>query len=72
MARNASVLTAYMCSGYDMGFSGYHSLHLAIPFSGVFTVGLDEFLHVEMLIGVVPIYPGIGVEVFSHGICILS
>lgn len=67
MAGNSSVLTAHMGSGYDIGISNYDLLYLAVPFSGVFAVGPDELFHIKMLVGIVPIDPGIGMKVFTDG-----
>lgn len=71
MARNTSVRAVHMSGSNDMGIGGNNLLNLAVPFAGVFAVRLDKFLHGEMLIGVMPVYPGIGVKVFTDCACIL-
>ena len=71
MTGDTSILTEHMGSSNDMSIGGDDLLHFAIPFAGVFAVRPDKFLHGEMLVGVMPVYPGIGVEVFTDSICIL-
>ena len=71
MAGDTSVLAKYMGGSNDMGIGGNNLLNLAIPFAGVFAVRPDKFLQGEMLVGIVPIHPGIGVEVFTDFVCIL-
>jgi len=71
MTGDTSVFAIYMgCSNY-MGVSGDNTLHLSIPLAGVFAVRPDKFLHGEMLVSVMPIYPSIGMEIFTDGIRIL-
>ena len=71
MAGDTSVLTEHMGSSNDMGISCNNLLHFAIPFAGVFAVRSDKFLYGEMLVGVMPVHLGIGVERFADCICIL-
>ena len=71
MARNTSILAIHMRGSDDMGIGGDDSFYLTISFTGVLTVCPDKFLHGEMLVGVMPINPSVGVEVFTNCICIL-
>ena len=71
MAGDTSILAEHMSSSNDMGVGGNDLLHIAIPFAGVFAVSPDKFLHGEMLIGIVPVHPGIWVEIFTDRICVL-
>lgn len=62
MTGDTSVLAEYMGGSNDMGIGGNNLLNLAVPLAGIFAVCPDKFLHGEMLVGVMPVYPGIGVR----------
>ena len=64
MAGDTSVLAEHMSGSNDMGISGINLLHFAIPLAGILAVRLDEFLHGEMLIGIMPVHPCVGMKVF--------
>ena len=71
MTGDTSVLVVHMGGSNDMGICGNDLLHFAVPFAGVFAVCPDKFLHGEMLVGVMPVHKGIGMEVFTDRVCIL-
>ena len=71
MTGHTSILVVNMGGSNDMGIGGNDLLHFAVPFAGILAVRPDKFLHGEMFVGVMPVHPGIGMEVFTDGICIL-
>lgn len=71
VAGHTSILAVHMGGSNDMGIGGNDLLHFAVPFAGVLAVRPGKFLHSKMLVGVMPVHPGIWVEIFTDGVCIL-
>ena len=71
MAGDASIFAEHMGCSNNVRVSGNDLLHFTAPLAGVFAVRPDKFLYGEMLVGVVPVHPCVGMKVFTDRVGVL-